>query len=69
MERVEYSLIRDELWAAIDLIYPKHNDGNKPPYCTDNSPNGWMEICGCKRCQCIVDLEEKRKLKIWPRNK
>lgn len=53
------------LWNAIDLLYPKHNDRYKPPLCTDNSPNGWG--FKCKRCQAIVDLENIRKIKIWPR--
>ena len=59
-------LHKDILWYAIDIIYPKHDDGTKPPaHCSDNSPNGSGSF-GCKRCQVIVDLD-KRVIKIWPR--
>jgi len=50
-------------WDALDIIYPKHNtDG----ICCDNLPNGHGNF-GCKRCQAIIDLEVKRRIRIWPR--
>jgi hypothetical protein len=55
-----------ELWKALDLIIPKHNDGHKPPLCTDDGPNGGGNF-GCLRCDLIDYLESKRRLKIWPR--
>jgi len=56
-----------DYWNALDLLVPKHDDGHKPAYCTDDAPNGWS--CGCHRCDIIVRQEEKRKIKIWPRSK
>jgi hypothetical protein len=66
---------KEDYWKAIDLLFPKHRmagHGQKcvsgeTAYCTDDAPNGRGNF-GCKRCQMIVDLEEKRRVKIWPRS-
>lgn len=56
----------EEYWDALDLLFPRHDDGHKPALCTDDSPNGWGNF-GCERCDAINALE-KRKITIWPRS-
>ena len=56
----------EEYWDALDLVFPKHDDGHVPSLCNDDGPSGWGNF-GCERCDAIHALE-KRRIKIWPRS-
>jgi hypothetical protein len=65
-----------DYWKALDLLHPKHRmaagwheqwKGTKA-YCSDDTPNGHGNF-GCERCDAIIDIEERRGIKIWPRHK
>ena len=53
-----------KIWDMIDFFNPKHYSNFRPKIlCSDDNPFNWGNF-GCKRCNAIRDVEQKKKINL-----